>query len=141
MELSTEFHRTILVVATWVESCNLVSRSSLHTKYPPARTTYVRFRNFLAMLRTSLTFACVRFTGHYSRSNLFTASTFSRGNEILLVWKLIVNPRASIVVSQFVLFLGARIGVTPSSSCLNKRTLSEANEADGIRAVVSSSEC
>ena len=42
-------------------------------------------------------------------------SVFSRVKEILIVCKLMVNPRASIVVSQPVLFLGAKIGVAPVS--------------------------
>ena len=79
------------------ESCNPVSRSSLHTKYLPARTTHARFHTFPAILRTSLTFACLRSTGHCSRSGLFIASTLLRGSEILNVCELIVNPRASIV--------------------------------------------
>ena len=116
------------------ESCNPVSRSSLHTKYLPART-FVRFHSFPAILRTSLTFACLVITGHCSFSNLFIASTMSRENEILMVCELIVNPSASIAVSQSVLFLGATIGVTTSSPGSNNRTRSEASEADAIRAV------
>ena len=104
------------------ESCNPDSRSSLHTKYLPACATYVGFHNFPAILRISQTFACLRFRGHCSRSNPVYASTFPLGNEILMVCELIVNPKASIVVSQFVRFLGARIGVTPSPPCPHNRT-------------------
>ena len=78
---------------------------------------------------------------HYSRSKLLIASTFTRGNQIFMVCELIVNPSASIVVSQFVLLWGAKIRVTPSSPGPNNRTWSEASEADAIKAVVSSSEC
>ena len=52
----------------------------------------------------------------------FIAPTFSRGNEILMVCDLIVNPSASIVVSQSVLFLGAKIGVAPTSPRPNNHT-------------------
>lgn len=62
--------------------CNPVDRSSLHTKYLLARATYVRFHTLPALLRTFLTFRCLRSTGHCSRSNLLIASTFSCGNEI-----------------------------------------------------------
>ena len=44
----------------------------------------------------------------------------SSGTEILMVWELIVKPSASIVMSVF--FLGARMGVTPTSPDPNKRT-------------------
>ena len=59
--------------------------------------------------------------------------------EILKVCELIVKPRASILVCQFVLFLGVRIGVTPSSPGPNRRTWSDAREADTIWADLSSS--
>ena len=55
--------------------------------------------------------------------------------------ELIVEPSVSIVVSQSVLFLGARIGATPASPGPNKRTWAEASEAEAVSAVVSSSEC
>ena len=58
-----------------------------------------------------------------------------------MVFELIVKPSASIVVSQSLLLLGAKIGVTPSSPGPNNRTWSEASEGDAIKAVVSSSEC
>ena len=74
---------------------------------------------------------------HYSRSKLLIASTFTRGNQIFMVCELIVNPSASIVVCQFVLLSGAKIGVTISSPGPNNRTWSEASEADAVKAVVS----
>ena len=52
-----------------------------------------------------------------------------------------VNPRASIVLSQSVFFLDARIGAAPVSPGPNKRTWSEASEAEAVDAVVSWSEC
>ena len=54
---------------------------------------------------------------------------------------MIVNARASIVVFQSVLALGALIGVTPSSPGPKRRTWLDAKEADVIRADLSSSEC
>ena len=84
MKLSTEFYCVRFLFLPPVESGNPVSRSSLHTKYLPARTTYVRFHNFTAIPRTSLTFACLRSAGHCSRSDLFIASTFLRGNVFLM---------------------------------------------------------
>ena len=50
------------------------------------------------------------------------ASVFTRVKEILIVCELMVKPKASIVVFQSVLFLGARIGVAPVSPGPNKRT-------------------
>ena len=55
--------------------------------------------------------------------------------------ELKVNPNASIVESQFVLFCGAKVGDTRSSPGPNERTSSEARDADAIKAVWSSSEC
>ena len=59
----------------------------------------MRFHNFLAILRTSLTFACLLVTGDCCCSKLLIASTFTRGNEIFMVCELLVKPSASIVVS------------------------------------------
>lgn len=55
--------------------------------------------------------------------------------------ELIVNPSdiAPVAVSQSELFLGARIGVTPSSAGPNKRSCSEAKKGDATRAVLSAS--
>ena len=53
-----------------------------------------------------------------------------------MVCELTVKPSASIVVSKFVLLLGAKIGVTTSSPSPNNRTWSEASEVDAIKAVV-----
>ena len=55
--------------------------------------------------------------------------------------ELMVNPRASIMVFQSVLFWGARIGVTPVPPGPNKHTWSEASEAEAVNAVVSWSKC
>ena len=57
---------------------------------------------------------------------------FSRVKEILLARMFMVNPRASIVESQSVPFFGARIGVAPASLGPNKRTWSEASEAETV---------
>ena len=54
--------------------------------------------------------------------------------ENLKAWELVVKPRASIVVSQSVFFLGPRIGVTPSSPDPKRCTWSDATEEDAIRA-------
>ena len=83
MKLSTESYRTVLFSLP-PELCSPVSRSNLHTKYLPARTTYVRFHNLPAMLSTSLAVASLLLWGHCSNSNLFIASIFSRGTEILI---------------------------------------------------------
>ena len=69
------------------------------------------------------------------------ASIFSRVNEILMVFELMVKPRASIVVFQSVLFFGAKMGETPVSPGPKNRTWSEAIDADAVNAVASSSEC
>ena len=69
------------------------------------------------------------------------ASVYSRVKEILIVCELMVKPRALIVVFQSVLFLGAGIGVAPVCPGPNKRTWSEASEAEAVDAVVSWSEC
>ena len=45
-----------------------------------------------------------------------------------------VYPNASIVVSQSVLFFGARIGVSPISPGPTSLTRSEANDADAVSA-------
>ena len=50
-----------------------------------------------------------------------------------------MNPSASIVVSQSVLLIGAKMGVTPSPPGPNNRTLSDARDAEAISAVLSSS--
>ena len=59
--------------------------------------------------------------GDCSNSNLIVTSIVSGGTEILMMWELIVKPSASIVVSQAVLILGARMGVTPTPLRPNKR--------------------
>ena len=81
-----------------------MSLKSLHTKYLPALTTCVRFHNLPARLRTSLAFACCLLVGQCSNNYLLIASVFSRVHEILKVFELMVKPRASIVLSQSVLF-------------------------------------
>ena len=71
----------------------------------------MKFHNFPAIVKTSLTFACLQSTGQCSH-----------GNDIFIAYKLIVIPGASIVVFQSVVFLGARIGVTRSFPFPNNRT-------------------
>ena len=92
------------------------------TNYLPALTTYVRFPNFPASLRTSLADAPLLLMGRWSSSSLYLSLAVSRGNEILIVCELKVNPNASIVESQFVLFLATPTGDSHSSPCPNKRT-------------------
>ena len=46
----------------------------------------------------------------------------SRGTEIFMEWELIGKPSASIVVSQSVLYFGARMVVTPTPPGPNNRT-------------------
>ena len=65
------------------------------------------------------------------------ATIFSRVSEIRIVCEVMVKPRASIVVSQSVLFFGAKMGVTPVSPGPDNRTWSEASEVDAVNAVVS----
>ena len=80
------------------------------------------FHNFPATLTTSRGDARLVLNGHRSRSNFFIFLAFPRGNEILIVCELIMNPNAPIVESQFVLFFWAKMGDTPSSPGPNKRT-------------------
>ena len=120
MKLSTKLYLAVLIFLAFV-SCNSVSRNSIHTNYLPARTTYVRFHNFPATQRTSLADSGLLLTGHWSCSSLFISLALSRGNEILIVCELIVNPNVSIVESQFVRFFRAKIGDTRSSPGPNKR--------------------
>ena len=58
-----------------------------------------------------------------------------------MMCEVIVNSRASIVVFQSVLALGAWIGITPSSPGPKRRTWFDAKGADVIRADLSSVEC
>ena len=67
MTLSAKLcHAVLLALA----SCNPVIRRSLHTNYLPARTTYVRFHNFPATMRTTVADARLLLTGHWSISSL-----------------------------------------------------------------------
>ena len=101
----------------------------------------MRFHSLPATLSTSFTLAYRLLAGHWSNNSLLIASVFSRGYEIVRVCELTVKPNASIVVSQSVLFFGARIGVSPSAPGPNNRTWSDAREADATRAVLSLSDC
>ena len=58
-----------------------------------------------------------------------------------LVTELMVNPRASTVEFQSVLFFGARIGVSPFSLGQNNLTVPDARRAKAIRAVWSDALC
>ena len=110
-------------------------RNNCHTKYLPALTMNVRFQSVPAMLNTSCALTSARSLGHSLSNKSLRAATFSHVIKILVVWVLIVYPSASTVVSQIVLFLGERMGISPSSPGPNRRTWSDAREADAINAV------
>ena len=75
-----------------------------------------------------------------SRSSLI-AFTFAWVVEIRMRCESIVYPNASIVVSQSVLFFGARTGVSPISPGPNSPIRSEANDADAVSAERSFESC
>ena len=61
-------------------------------------------------------------------------STFAWVVDMRMRCESIVYPNASIVVSQSVLFFGAKIGVSPISPGPNSLTWSEGNDADVVTA-------
>ena len=93
------------------------------------------------MLSTSCALASSCSLGHSLSNKSLRAATFSCVIEILVVWVLIVYPSASTVASQFVLFLGEIMEISPSSPGPSRRTWFDAREADAINAVWSEGSC
>ena len=94
-------------------SCNPKGVNSLPTKYLLARTTYVRFQSFPIILSIPH-FACRLLLGQPSHRSVLIGSCFALGYEILGMCELMVKPRVSMLLSQSVLLMGARIDFAPT---------------------------